>query len=80
MKCFEIDLQKEYGTQGGVLECLVWDKPVDVVENWKRPALIVVPGGGYGKVSRREAEPVAFAFMAKGFQTFILNYAVRPRI
>ena len=77
MKCFEIDLQKEYGTQGGVLECLVggrvWDNPPP---NWKRPALIVVPGGGYGMVSRREAEPVAFAFMAKGFQTFILDYAV----
>jgi hypothetical protein len=29
-------------------------------------------------VSKREAEPVAFRFMAKGFQVFVLNYLCAP--
>lgn len=79
MKNIIVDLQKEYGLQGGTLECICADFPWDRREQaptWKRPALIVVPGGGYGMVSKREAEPVAFEFFARGFQTFILTYLV----
>ena len=39
-------------------------------------AVIVCPGGGYGDVSHREAEPVAAHFLAAGFATFILRYTV----
>ena len=76
MKLFTVDLHKEYPfLQGGTLECLVSENPFDVgAENWRRPALIVIPGGGYGMVSRREGVPVASAFFAKGFQVFILKY------
>ena len=76
MKLFTVDLHKEYPfLQGGTLECLVSENPFDVgAENWRRPALIVIPGGGYGMVSRREGIPVASAFFAKGFQVFILKY------
>ncbi len=76
MKLFTIDLKKEYPfLQGGELECLVAKNPFDMGnEDWKRPALIVIPGGGYGMVSRREGVPVASAFFAKGFQVFILKY------
>ncbi|MBE5739648.1 MAG: alpha/beta hydrolase [Clostridiales bacterium] len=76
MKLFTVDLHKEYPfLQGGTLECLVSENPFDVgAENWKRPALIVIPGGGYAMVSRREGVPVASAFFAKGFQVFILKY------
>ncbi len=78
MKLFTIDLKKEYGfLQGGTLECLVSENPFDIGnEGWKRPALLVIPGGGYGMVSRREAVPVASAFFAKGFQVFILKYMI----
>ncbi len=78
MKTAIIDLKKEYGLQGGTLSCLAIDYPWDgeINPNWKRPAVIVVPGGGYGNVSKREAEPVATAFLAKGFQTFILTYEI----
>ena len=76
MKLFTVDLHKEYNfLQGGTLECLVSENPFDAgAENWRRPALIVIPGGGYAMVSRREAVPVASAFFAKGFQVFILKY------
>lgn len=41
----------------------------------KRPAVLVLPGGGYGFTSPREATPIAMAFAAKGFTTFVLHYS-----
>jgi mutator protein MutT len=41
-----------------------------------RPALVVIPGGGYQALSDREGEPIAMAFAAQGFQTFVLHYSV----
>ncbi len=77
MKVHTVDLAKEYGIAGGKLECITMDNPWDVENTvWKRPAMIVVPGGGYGMVSKREAEPIAHAYLARGFQTFILTYTV----
>ncbi len=43
----------------------------------KRPAVIVLPGGGYGMCSDREADPVALEFARMGYQAFILRYTVR---
>ena len=79
MKSYCVDLKKEYGLKGGKLDCMVADFPWDITEqspNWKRPAVVVVPGGGYGMVSKREGEPVAFAFLARGFHAFVLTYAM----
>lgn len=81
MKSERIFLKNEYGfLQNGTLDCLTIDYPWDGENTigWKRPALIVVPGGGYGMVSKREGETVATAFLARGFQTFILTYTVAP--
>ncbi len=79
MKNYIVDLAKEYALKGGTLECILsnfpWDSKLQC-ENWKRPAVVVVPGGGYGMVSKREGEPVAFEFLARGFQTFVLTYTV----
>ncbi len=77
MKVCTVDLKKEYGLQGGVLDCMTIASPFDWENTeWKRPAVIVIPGGGYGMVSKREAEPVALAFLARGFQAFVLTYTV----
>lgn len=43
-----------------------------------RPALLILPGGGYYFVSSREGEPVALHFMAKGYRVFVLRYSVYP--
>jgi len=43
-----------------------------------RPAMLVIPGGGYGFCSDREAEPIAKAFFAAGFNAFVLRYSVAP--
>lgn len=42
----------------------------------KRPAMIVLPGGGYEFCSDREADPVAAVYLNAGFQTFVLRYSV----
>ncbi len=77
MKHFNVALQTEYPfLKDGHLECLLMDYPWDGENTigWKRPALIVCPGGGYGMCSEREAAPIASEFFARGFQTFILRY------
>src|SRR5699024_11540898 len=40
-----------------------------------RPAVVICPGGSYMYVSDREAEPVAYEFLAKGYHVFILRYS-----
>ncbi len=47
-------------------------------DNQKRPALIVVPGGGYAHVSPIEAEVTMTKFYESGFNTFLLSYTVNP--
>ena len=42
----------------------------------RRPAVLVLPGGGYDMCSDIEAEPVALAYAKAGYQAFILRYSV----
>lgn len=42
----------------------------------KRPAVLVLPGGGYQICSDREADPIALAYLQAGFHAFILRYSV----
>ncbi len=44
----------------------------------ERPLIVLCPGGGYGHTSDREAEPVAFKFLAMGYHVAILRYSVAP--
>ena len=44
----------------------------------KRPCLVIIPGGGYSRISPREAEPLALHFLPLGYHTFILNYTPGP--
>ena len=79
MNIYTVDLQKEYGLKGGLLSVMTAEYPWDdknQAPNWKRPAVIVVPGGGYAFTSKREAETVALEFLARGFHAFVLYYAV----
>lgn len=45
-----------------------------------RPAVLIFPGGGYFMCSDREAEPVALAYMAEGYQAFVLRYSVGEKV
>lgn len=41
-----------------------------------RRAILILPGGGYHGVSPREGEPIALAFLARGYNAFVLQYRV----
>ncbi len=41
-----------------------------------RPAVMVIPGGGYRFCSDREADPVAAVYLKAGYHVFILRYSV----
>ncbi len=43
----------------------------------RRPAMLVLPGGGYAMCSDREADAVAMAYLKAGYQAFILRYTVK---
>jgi len=73
-----IKLKDSYNLQGGELTVYSMDYPYENSCKWERPALIVVPGGAYAFVSKREWEPVVMEFLARGFQVFALNYLVAP--
>lgn len=45
----------------------------------RRPAVLVIPGGGYHFCSDREAEPVTFAYLKAGYQAFILRYSLNEQ-
>ncbi len=45
----------------------------------QRPAMLVVPGGGYFFIAPLEGETIALRYQSEGFNTFILSYAInRP--
>ncbi len=82
MKIQKIDLYSIYsldrlGLGGGYLTQIIADETAKSLDKpRKRPAVLVIAGGGYTKVSPREAEPIAFEFLAKGYNAFILDYSV----
>ena len=49
------------------------------VGNWvpnKRPAVLMLPGGGYSYCSDREGEPTVYPFLCAGYNAFYLIYRV----
>ena len=83
MEVFKIDLYDYFGVErpnggAGYLTCYIRERSWEINLNRRHPAMLVIPGGGYGMVSDREGEPVALAFMVKGFNSFVLNYSIAP--
>jgi acetyl esterase/lipase len=84
MFCEKIELKNHFSFLGenGKNPTLDIYLPYNMVEmnrqNQKRPCLLVLPGGGYGMCSEREAEPIALHFLPEGFNVFVLTYSVAP--
>lgn len=74
MNVEKIRLNKFYNVKGGTLTTYIADMPLDSGKGWVRPAVIICPGGGYAFCSKREMEPVAFEFLARGYNAFVLDY------
>ncbi len=64
-----------YGTRDAILTTYVQEN-LESVPSRRRPAVIICPGGGYEYQSDREGEPVALEFLKRGYQAFVLEYAV----
>ena len=83
---FEVDMSVDYKKMGCAepvkapkLTTYILDEAYLEATEWKeRPAVIICPGGGYGFVSPREAEPIALRYCGAGFHTFILDYSTAP--
>jgi len=61
------------------LQALLWEYPPQIENEPSellRPAVVIVPGGGYLSIDAQRAEKIALSELAKGNQVFILNYRV----
>lgn len=76
----KIDLYAYFGVKkpvngAGTLTAYCRERTGDLLEKL-RPAMLVIPGGGYEYCSDREREPVALEFLHAGFSAFVLEYTV----
>lgn len=53
------------------------DRTVEMPAFNTRPAILILPGGGYAWCSKREADPVAMQFLQAGYNVFTLYYTCR---
>ncbi len=70
-------IEKPTGAKG-ILTAYVRDVSEEINPLRKVPAALIIPGGGYGMVSFREAEPIAMKYLAYGFNAFVLDYSIVP--
>ena len=66
------------GETAGTLRCYCHGQLTEMGQILRRPAVLVLPGGGYGSVSEREAEPVAMEYYTAGYDAFVLYYDIAP--
>lgn len=53
------------------------DETIEMSAFNTRPAMLILPGGGYAYCSAREADPVAMQFLQAGYNVFTLYYTCR---
>lgn len=71
------NIKRANENQKGYLTCVSHTELTEILPvKCIRPAMLVVPGGGYTFVSQREDEPVALKFLDDGYNTFTLDYSV----
>ena len=83
MKTENIDLYAYFGLkkpQGavGTLTTYIHEQSCEFCVGRRRPAMLVIAGGGYAFVSDREKEPIAVKYFSEGFNTFAIGYSVSP--
>ncbi len=80
MQHYVVNLSREYGLDGNAeLYVYVHHTSKELGELTKNlDAVVVVPGGGYGMCSDREAEPIALDFLNRNYNAFVLYYDVAP--
>nr|WP_297704297.1 alpha/beta hydrolase [uncultured Butyrivibrio sp.] len=74
----EFEIKEEGSLEGAKLTVYIQETATSKLRIKKRPLVLICPGGGYAYTSDREAEPIALAFMAKGFHAAVLRYSCYP--
>ncbi len=63
------------------LRCYIPDIcDMQVIKKGGRAAIIICAGGGYGRKSNRESEPIALKYASEGICAFVLDYSVLPAV
>ncbi len=81
MKYFEVPIDVMTKGKSDYEAILTGYVPDNIMQNEKqrvRPAVLILPGGGYEYTSDREAEPIALEFLSKGICAFVLRYSIAP--
>ena len=68
---FYVNSKKEYK-----FDVYIHDRSDEIALSKDRPFVLVCPGGGYMFTSDREADPIALAYLADGFNVGVLRYSV----
>ncbi len=76
MQCFKHEIK--VGEYSVPLSCYLPDAAPRTYYPNNRPAVIVLPGGGYGMTYPGEGEPIALSYVAHGFCGFVLDYSIYP--
>lgn len=50
------------------------------IYNKSKPAVLILPGGGYVFTYEGEGEPIALRLISQGIAAFVLNYSVKPNL
>lgn len=72
------DISSKLKDSNAIMSTYIPENSEEININKKRETIIICPGGGYVGTSDREAEPVAFKFIAEGFNVVVLRYSVAP--
>lgn len=83
MKVFTVDLYKEFNIDRpegakGYLTCYLKETCDSIGNSRLFPSILVIAGGAYTNVSKRETEPVALKFIAENYNAFVLEYSCAP--
>ena len=83
MTYLKIDLYEYFGIERiggaeGYLNAYISHTSNEYCGNRVRPAMLIIPGGGYQMRSDRENEPIAFKYLAEGYNCFTLEYSLNP--
>ena len=61
-----------------VLTTYILNQLKDIQGERRRPCILICPGGGYGHLAEREAEPIAIRMNSYGLNACVLRYSLLP--
>lgn len=79
MELIEQDIAGIDGTSARFTGYVIGNTP-SIDEGRRRPAVLILPGGGYSRTSDREAEPIALRLVGMGYHAFTLRYSCAPSV